>query len=480
MQTIAIIGAGFSGTMVAAHLLRLGCPTATTIVLIERTGRFTAGVAYGTSCDSHLLNVPAGRMSAFDNGPDHFLSWARTRNPCITGGTFVQRRLYGDYLAHVLNDAEAHSPSAIRLVRVPGQAISISPFDHEQLTVDLGGGGLLRADAVVLAIGNFPPAHPCGVDTASCSSVRYSRDPWAEGALDVSAHEPVLLIGTGLTMLDIALALRDQGHRGVIHAISRRGLLPQPHRHSATPPPQHDRPGDLDSWPRTARGLLRALRAEVDLGAARGVDWREVVTSLRADTPALWQSLPMHERRRFLQHLRPFWETHRHRAAPLIAQQVQAMIDAGQLQVMAGRVVGLRAGSTDVEVRIRRRGTDGETCVRVARVINCTGPDTDLARVDEPLIADLRKRGVNRPDSLGLGLDTTPDGSIINANGRPCRRLWLVGPLRKGQLWENTAVPELRIEAERLARRLFSRRSVRNVETPRVDQTIDAGYALQC
>jgi uncharacterized NAD(P)/FAD-binding protein YdhS len=476
LQTLAIIGAGFSGTMVAVHLLRLGSQgEPTSIVLIERTGRFTAGVAYGTTCSSHLLNVPAGRMSAFEGDADHFLRWARSRDPKISGGTFVPRRLYGQYLADVLDEAESSAHPAVRLMRVPGEARAITSTADRRLTIDLGGGGLIRADRVVLAIGNFPPADPPIDDPRSYDNSWYFRDPWAPDAVNVAADQPVLLIGTGLTMLDIALALRDRGHRGTIHAISRRGLLPQPHRHSATPPPQHERPAELDRWPRTARGLLEAIRHEVQSAASQGVDWREVITSLRADTPALWRSLPQRERERFLRHLRPFWETHRHRAAPTIASDIQTMIDEGRLRVMAGRVAAYRSGDENLEIRIRRRGADDHETLRVGRVINCTGPDTDLAQVREPLIQSMRRAGLIRTDPLGLGLDSDARGAIISVAGRPCDRLFLVGPLRKGQLWENTAVPELRIEAQRMAELL----SNRSRTLPEVEIAIGA-HSFQC
>lgn len=474
MRTIAIIGAGFSGTMVAVHLLRLSRSEPLNIVLVERTGRFTAGVAYGTTCASHLLNVPAGRMSAFEDAPDHFLNWAKSQDATIKGGTFVPRPLYGKYLANLLNETEA-AANDCQLLRVPGEAQSIASTESDQLTIDLGGGGLVRADQVVLAIGNFPPANPPVDDPTFYSSKRYARDPWAADTLTVSADQAVLLIGTGLTMLDMALALRDRGHRGAIHAISRRGLMPQPHRHSATPPPHHDRPAHIEDWPHTALGLCKALRAEVRAAQHRGVDWREVVTAIRADTPHLWNTLSWTERQRFLRHIRPFWETHRHRAAPQIAQQIQQLIDSGQLQVIAGRIISFHETASAVQVTIHKRHADRDYSLSVARVINCTGPDTDLSRVNEPLIVNLREQGIIRPDPLGLGLDATLDGAIISATGKPCRRLWLAGPLRKGQLWENTAVPELRVEAANLAARLLG-----HVASSTTRPTVDAGYALQC
>ena len=457
MHTIAIIGAGFSGTMTAVHLLRDRAKAPPVhIHLVERSGQFTAGIAYGTRSSSHLLNVPAGRMSAFEDEAGHFLQWARQRDAAIIGGSFVERMMYGEYLASVLNDAEAHaarSSNSARLTRVADEATDIQRDAATNRTrVILATGRTILADRVLLAIGNFPPADPPGIDSAlSASSRRYAPDPWAPDALDVAPDEPVLLIGTGLTMLDMALALRDQNHRAAIHAISRRGLLPQPHRSALKPPPHHDRPAALDSWPCTAPGLLRALRNEIKSAALHRVDWREVVTSLRADTPSLWKSLSQVERERFLRHLRPFWETHRHRAAPEVADAVQTMISAKQLVVLPARIVRCRENDRGLDVTIRRRRAASEQTLKVSRIINCTGPDTDLSRVREPLIRAMRTSGLIRPDPLGLGLASDDRGALLDAHGRALDEVFLVGPLRKGQLWENTAVPELRIEAQRMA-----------------------------
>jgi uncharacterized NAD(P)/FAD-binding protein YdhS len=255
-------------------------------------------------------------------------------------------------------------------------------------------------------------------------------------------------------MLDIALALRDRGQQGVIYALSRRGLMPQPHRDSAHHPSASDRPEDLDRWPGNALAMLRALRKHVRAAADNGVDWREIITSIRADTPALWQKLDQRERRRFLRHLRPFWETHRHRSAPSSERSIRAMINSHRLQIIAGRLVNVHEFDRGVEVTIAPRGMNRQDRLHVSKVINCTGPDTDLTTVKDPLMQNLRRLGLVRPDALGLGLDTNEHGSLVDADGRVNERLHLVGPLRKGQLWENTAVPELRVEASRMAARI--------------------------
>lgn len=456
--TVAIIGAGFTGTMVAVNLLR-SARTPTTIVLIERTGRFSAGVAYGTTLDAHLLNVPAGRMSAYPDDADHFRRWAAERDSYVSGGTFVPRGLYGAYLAMQLDEAEARAATDVKLVRLTGEAVALhrskhNRREHNHWRVELSDAATVQADAVVLAIGNYEPANPPVSDTTFYDGVQYARDPWLPGALDVDRDSDVLLLGSGLTMLDVAIALVARGHRGTIHAVSRRGLLPQPHRDFAPGPALHEATTIVDSWPTNVAGILRRLRANVRVAAENGIDWREVITAIRHDTQGLWQSLSLAERRRFLRHLRSFWETHRHRSAPATSVRIEAMRSRGQLRVHSARLLAYTSGEQQVSVTVCPRGASGTQTLRVQRVINCTGPNTNLASVTDPLIRQLRTARLVRPDELGLGLDANESGLLIDADGQCCTNLFLVGPLRKGQLWENTAVPELRGEARAMAEQL--------------------------
>ena len=294
MHTIAIVGAGFSGTTVAIHLLRAAPSSVGRVYLVERADREIGGVAYQTSFASHTLNVPAGRMSAFEDDPDDFLRYVRAREPSLTGGSFVARRLYGEYLGTTLD--AARRASTLPLLRVAGEVVDLAEGD-EAVSLTLDDGRVLRAERALLAIGNYPPSDPPLPDQRLASSIRYARDPWARDALEVDRGDDVLLLGTGLTMCDIALALRDGDHEGRIHALSRRGLLPQSHRVSAKPPPHLDPPEALADWPGTALGMLRGLRQEAREKEGVDVDWREVVTSIRHDTPALWQRLDTDERR---------------------------------------------------------------------------------------------------------------------------------------------------------------------------------------
>jgi uncharacterized NAD(P)/FAD-binding protein YdhS len=450
---VVIVGAGFSGTMVAVHLARQ-TRARLDVTLVERTGRFGAGVAYATPFAAHLLNVPAARMSAFPDVPDHFLGWAVRQRADVRPESFVPRQWYSAYLAEVLDDAKAAAGPANALRRVDAEVIRVAPGESSRWIVECADGRRLPADVVVLAIGNFPPAHPRCETPAFYETARYRQDPWAADALTVDAEDDVLMLGTGLTMIDVAVALTDQGHRGRLTCVSRRGLLPQWLREDARVPHAMEPPARLADWAPTARGLMAGLRRDVRDREARGGDWREAVASLRSATAALWQALPLDERRRFLRHVRPYWDTHRHGAAPAIGRIIDRLRREGRLRVAAGRVVRYEPGAGSVEAHVRWRGSNGVERIRVDRVVNCTGPDTDLTRVRSPLVQQLHGHGMIRPDPVGLGVVTDDEGCVVDDRGRAQTGLYLVGPLRRGHTWENLAVPELREGAARLAAQL--------------------------
>lgn len=452
IPTLAVIGAGFSGTMVAAQLLRRHYSTACRVVLINRSGPMARGVAYGTSSSRHVLNVPAGRMSAFPDDEEHFLRFVRTQIPEADGGTFAPRRLYGDYLAHTLSEAAAAAGSAL-LERIADEVVDIEPVGHKG-RLHLKSGRAVLADRIVLALGNYPPADIPIPDRRFFATPRYIRDPWAPGALqEVPGDQPVLVIGTGLTMLDVALEL-SEGRTAPLTILSRRGLIPLPHRGHGSPPSYAHLPPGLVACEPTAVDYLRAVRQHVRILETAGVDWREVVASLRPLTTRLWQALETRERARFLRHLRPYWEVHRHRVAPELARAFEALRARGAVEIRAGRVLDLQDVNGEAQVTLRARGSPKTERLSFAAVVNCTGPDGDIRALDDPLIRQLLGRGLARTDALGLGLEVKPNLSLVEAGGQGSALLSLVGPLLKGALWEATAVPELRVHAARVAARL--------------------------
>jgi uncharacterized NAD(P)/FAD-binding protein YdhS len=446
-STIAVIGGGFSGVAVAAQLLRRGRPVR--VLLVNRFGPLGRGVAYRTRIEAHVLNVPAGGMSALPEEPDHFLNWAQGRNGAVSPGTFVSRRLYGEYLESVLREAESASAGTATLDRVVGEVLDAEP-GAGGVSLTFADGSRRTADRVVLALGNYSPANPAAEGAEFYDSDRYVRDPWIRGSLDVvQPGETVLMLGTGLTTLDIALDLAGRGVALPLRAVSRHGLLPQPHapaRMGSQPPPE------LLELPMTARGLLAAVRRA---SRAPGADWRGVVGALRGATPGIWQELYLAERARFLRHVRPYWDVHRHRAAPPTWEAIDRMRRSGEFQVRAGRVVRYEPTADGVRVLVRPRGQAKLEAVFVDRVVNCTGPSSDVARIGDRLLDALRRRGLAVPDPLRLGVEVSDDLALLGADGRPSDRLFLVGPLLKARFWEATAVPELRGHARSVAERLL-------------------------
>ncbi len=453
--TVAIIGGGFAGAVVAAQLLR-NSSAGVSVVLVERGARPGRGVAYGTECSQHLLNVPAKNMSAYPDDPEHFLRWARLNADVhAKPGDFLPRQIYGRYAASVLqHEVELHPR---RFERVQDEAVSVATVDGKP-EIQLRSGQILFADKVVLALGNFPPGDPrLPGKTPHCQ--RYISDPWAPGALNDIAenhrHEDlaILLIGCGLTSLDVAISLRARGFAGKIHLLSRRGLLPQNHHATAIWPLFWD-----ENSPRTVRGLLRLIRTQVEAAEKAGSGWRAVIDSLRPVTQAIWRSLSRSERRRFLRHVRPYWDAHRHRVAPEIGDLIASQIQNGRIETHVGRIVEYAEDATGVDVTFRDRKNDEFEPLHVARVINCTGPEADCRKMENLLLSNLILQKVVRPDPLFLGLDVSDDGALIDARGEPSDFLYTLGPPRKGSLWETTAVPEIRSQASQLATLLLASR----------------------
>ena len=446
--SIAIIGAGFSGTLLALHLLRC-CPEPVRVTLIERNSQFGRGLAYATGNASHLLNVPASRMSAFHDRPGDFVDWLR-RQPegeALIAQGFVPRRQFGAYVRHLLNEELKRPETEDRLILLRGDVVGLSATDTG-IMLSLDGAGPVGADVAALAIGNFPPEPPPGAEPGFLDSALYRPDPWATDALTgLDGEAAVLLIGTGLTMVDAVVSLLDQGHRGPILALSRRGLLPRRHAPAGTPAAA----GAATPLPCSLVGLTRAVRAEARLAASRGEDWRPVVDGLRPFIHDVWQALAEADKARFLRHLRPWWDVHRHRMAGPVADRIDAVLASGQLRIEAGRIQSVRAELGQVVVAYRRRGDGTLHRLAAARLVNCSGPGCDYDRISHPLVRSLLASGQARPNSLRLGLDVTATCALRDGQGGISRRLFAVGPTTKPMFWEMTAVPDIRRQCEVMA-----------------------------
>ena len=452
-KTIVIVGAGFSGVVVAANLLRQPTSTATDIVLVERGASMGRGVAYADREYPYLLNVPASRLSADSRDQMQFLRFAQQRVPGADGEDFLPRSLYGDYLQDVLLKAERAAPDHVRLQRTFGEVTSIrhSP-SGAPLKALFKDREPMAADIVILALGNPPAALP------PWAAELRDHSGFRQDALDLPgalrAEDSVLIVGNGLTMVDAAAALsRDADRVPTLHTISRRGLIPKTQTMFHAGAVRGSGEALLESAASLKR-LLRASRAMAREVENLGGDWREVVAFIRNLAPSLWLRLPEVERRRFVRHLQVHWDIYRHRLPPQLMARIDDLRRSGKLHINAGRIQHAAAVDGRLQVSWRPRGSDATATLMVDMIINATGPNYAIDRSVDPLVNALRAAGVISADPLSLGIRTGPYGACLDATGRASSNLYYLGPMLRADHLDATAAAELRDHAERLAAHL--------------------------
>lgn len=453
MNTLVIIGAGFSGTVAAIEFLR-SAPVGAKLIIINRSGAAARGLAYGTSSSQHLLNVPAGNMSALADEPDSFLQYCQSLQPDITSSSFVSRKLYGNYLSSLLDDTELKAKGTVSIERITAEVKCLSPQENGAY-IELCSGERIFSNQVILAFGHFPPRTPTVLKNVVDSSF-YMENPWnGPVASSESSHSSILLIGGGLTALDVISSLQQVSSTNKIYMLSRRGLLPLPHRttKSGSQPPSSLHDNLLSAAP-TARSYLRSIKAHIKSSAELGTNWRDIVGAVRPITSRLWIRLPEHERSRFLRHLQPYWDVHRHRVAPETYKLFEEALKLNKIVPLAGRVKSVELLDGKPLVTIQSRGKQDVKKIHFDRIINCTGPNSNPHLIKEPLIQQLIRDGLISVDSFGLGLLVDDRLAVKNKNGTPSEWLSYVGPMLKANFWEATAVPELRLHASALARKI--------------------------
>lgn len=450
---VAIIGGGASGALTAVYLLRAAAAARVLlrIALIDRYGRHGLGQAYATPQPAHLLNARADRMSAVVDDPGHLVRWAAARG--IEHDGFLSRPDFGRYLSELLADAERAAAGTATVSRITSDVVGLTRGGlHRPLRLHLAADGRIDADVAVLATGNQPPAPPCPLP----DTPRYVGDPWQPGALDgVADGSPVVVLGTGLTMLDVAISL-TRAHPGtVVHAVSRHGLLPREHRCPASAASERV-PAALDPLapPRGPVGLPGLIRNVRAAAAEAGEDWQSVVDALRPHTAGLWRSMTLNDKRVFLHHVARHWEVHRHRVPPATAMRIDGLRSAGRLTVRRGRVVAV--GEAAAGLRVLISSDAGTAELAAGWLVNATGPATDVTATSDPLLRGLLSAGMATPDPLRLGLRADDGGALLDAAGKPSDGLFTLGPPLRGQLYETTAVPEIRDQAAALATRLIA------------------------
>ncbi|MBB4952960.1 putative NAD(P)/FAD-binding protein YdhS [Agrobacterium vitis] len=444
---IAIIGGGASGILMAAHLLRChGEADDLRVTLVDAGPNLARGLAYSTTNPSHLLNVRAGQLSAFADEPDHFLHWlVASGQRDATHADFVPRLFFGNYLEHLLAAlVSVDGPSRLRVIT---QACSGLRSLDNGVEVMLADGSAVPAHWVVLATG-------FGLRQTAGSVL---LDPW-DGHVPENRDARVLLVGSGLTMVDKVLSLVDAGHRGPITAISRKGFLPRAHgAHHPLQLSTADIP--LGS---SVHYLCRWLTQLVAAHQAGGGDWRDVMDGLRPHIQTIWKHLPIESRRRFLRHCTAYWDIHRHRMPQAQAQRMDAVLNSGQLTLLRGRFVAAQV-------------QDGQTCVTFSNpassnaasgldnvfaadvAYDCRGIRRQAMDAVPPLMASLIESGQAKLDTLGLGLAFDQSCALVNAQGTASPRIYGIGPVTLSALWETIAIPDIRRQAQALSQHLLTK-----------------------
>ena len=456
---ILIIGGGLSGTMLAVQLLRR--PGQRRILVIEPRTELGRGEAYSAVELGHTLNGNAARMSVDPDNPDDLTQWLAEH--IATGGwpesaeqqvpvseLFPPRGLFGVYVQQRLAEARedgAQRGSTVEHIRAEAVDLQIDT-DSVQLTLD--NGQQLHGAYAVLATGMFPAARTPQTQSSGLNAA--ALDPWNVAAMrQLDAQSSVLIIGSGLTMVDAVVSLEQAGHRGPIEVFSRHGLLPHVRRQ---PPGWVDFLAE-DHGIRSPRQLLRELRRHCRDAIAQGIDWQAPLDTVRAHIGRLWSQATDVQRRQFVRHVRPWWESHHHRSPPLSAQLVERLHSEGRLRIHAASFKGLEpCAEGGVSIRIRPRG-EAQTCVvHGAALINSSGIEYDWRRVARPLPQQLLARGLVQPGPLALGIAAATDGAVVGEHGQAANRLFAMGPPLRGMWWESTAVTDVALQAKALAARL--------------------------
>ena len=451
---VAIIGGGFSGVMTAVNLARLSKePLRVTVINHRRpTGR---GVAYGMRRPEHLLNVAARNMSAFPDQPDHFLQWLRTRSEFDTvpeielRERFIPRMVYGDYLRslmqHHLQGAGDLTP--LRTEFVDGEAVDIEPAGNSAI-VHLADSKVVEADRVVLATGNEAPAALPGTETLA-GHPAWVGDPWQPWEQRLPDQGGcIVVLGSGLTTVDVIITLRALGWMGSIHAISRHGWFPHAHFRGIEYPDFP--PAGVELAEMGLKRLAALVRQHCELLHERNANPAIIVDKLRPHTQRIWSHFTREERLAFARDFAARWNIFRHRIAPEIHAQVTGSQLTGQLQVHAAGIERVEAVGNRVLVHYGDgRSQAGDL------VINATGPATRLTASRSVLLQNLLRRGLVAPDDTDMGVRIAPDHTAITGEGNRSPFLLALGPLLRGTFWETVAVPELRAQARRVAETLL-------------------------
>ena len=440
-RNIAIIGGGISGTLVVLNCLKRSL-VPVEISWFDKTNAFCKGLAYSTLQDYHLLNVRAANKSLFPDEAEHFVNWLATCYPTYTAKDFVPRKLFGEYALHTYQALKNSNP----LVRVAEYAEEVISIKKSGQGFSVTASNAHRCDRVILAIGNFLPAHPRSKDQEFVSAGNYFQNAFDLSLTATAAQQKqVTIIGSGLTMIDTVLSLESNTYTGHITVISPHAYLPQAHHENPLPAVNSF---IKENTPYTLSGLYALVNVELKKARSHNLNPHSVIDVMRPHLQELWYALSHEDKQRFLRHLRHKWGVARHRAPAQSMAVIERLIREKRLTVLKGRICNIKTAGTGFEISYFDH-KNAEKLIHTDVLVNCTGPESNPEKLDFPLIRQLLKDGIIAPDKLKYGLNAGKDGEIST-------NMYTLGPPLKGILWESTAVPEIRAQAQKLAAKIIS------------------------
>ncbi len=443
MKTISIVGGGFCGCMLTLHLLKKR-HSKIKIHLIDKSEKLCRGAAYSTEFNFHLLNVNAGKMSAFQSDEDNFINWLKENKYPYNQEDYVPRKLYGNYLSSLLYHELNEAPADIDIHTE--EAIDIT-LDNNKAVIQLESGKKIISDKVVLALGNFPPQSDNDPFEKYIGDGIYFTNPWDHQTIIGKIHkeEDILILGSGLTMIDLFTTLYYNSHRGKIYAFSRHGLLPAVHKPVDYYEPFYHEIEKTSSLTEVFSIVKKHLRNHKQHGG----DWRDIIDSLRPYSQKIWMSFSANDKALFIKKLNRLWSISRHRIPQEYQITINELLKNKMLEIHSGRIDTIEKNGRKLNITIREKNKEHPTSISVHRVINCTGPQLNYLKLQNPLIKNMFQKGLIHPGPLNLGVDASPDGKVKNHYNENI--IYALGSTLTGVLFESTAVPELRIQAEVLA-----------------------------
>jgi uncharacterized NAD(P)/FAD-binding protein YdhS len=458
MKKIGIIGGGFTGTMITVQLIDKSTEQCE-IILINERETLNKGIAYNPYSDKHLLNVITGKMSAYPDNPDHFLDWVmqkdefKKKDITIIANSFLPRQIYGEYLCNIWEEAKKSAKSKqIQITVIDSFVVDLDVSDNS-VDLWLENDLKLNIDYCVIATGNHIPRNPQIKNIDFYNSPNYFQNPWKiESVKNTNINLPVLIIGNGLTMVDTVLGLLEQGFKGEIYSISPNGFNILPHRHNGLKYSKlvEELRADMNIYE-----LVNLVNKHIKTVREYGVSAEPIIDSLRPHTQKIWQSFSDKDKELFMSRLRHLWGVARHRIPLHSHDKIQQLRIDGKLHINSGKIIDITELNESIIVQYFDKKENEIKEIKVSRIINCTGPETDLMSLDKSFLKNCLLKGVLKQDKLRIGIKAnTETFQIINSDGKPHTNLYTIGSNLKGELWESTAVNELRGQAEKLAERL--------------------------